>query len=123
MLFRSSSYNAAELTASKKHNRYNDGRDGSSINSQINTDIIKVNIPDETERKIINAVCSLLKYFEGTTPVYVYYRGKINKKHRVIHSETLFNELESLLGIENVKFENGTIRRHANGTQYITHKQ
>lgn len=120
---KSSSYNAAELTASKKHNRYNDGRDGSSINSQINTDIIKVNIPDETERKIINAVCSLLKYFEGTTPVYVYYRGKINKKHRVIHSETLFNELESLLGIENVKFENGTIRRHANGTQYITHKQ
>jgi len=66
---------------------------------------IKVRIPENTKREIISAVCSLLKYFEGTEPVYLYYNGTVNKKYRVFCNRTLLNELINLLGEENIKYE------------------
>jgi len=66
---------------------------------------IKVRIPADATREIISAVCSLLKYFEGTNPVYLYYNGSVNKKYHVFICGTLLDELKNLLGEENVKFE------------------
>jgi len=66
---------------------------------------IKVRIPENTKREIISAVCSLLKYFEGTNPVYLYYNGSVNKKYHVFICGTLLDELKNLLGGENVKLE------------------
>ena len=69
------------------------------------TEYIKVRIPDNTAREIINAVCSLLKYFEGTNPVYLYYKGKVGRKYHVWICNTLLDELKNMLGDENVKHE------------------
>lgn len=69
------------------------------------TERLKIRIPDNTKREIISAVCSLLKYFEGMSPVYLYYNGGVNKTYRVFFNMTLFNELVNLLGEENIKYE------------------
>jgi len=66
---------------------------------------LKIRIPENTSREIISAICSLLKYFEGTEPVYLYYKGSVNKKYRVSFNMTLLNELINLLGKENIKHE------------------
>jgi len=69
------------------------------------TEYIKVRIPDNTSREIISAVCSLLKYFEGISPVYLYYKDKTDKKYHVWICNTLLDELKNLLGEDNVKHE------------------
>lgn len=79
-----------------------------SVQNEVNgnyIDLVKIRIPDNTNQEIILAVCSLLKYFEGTSPVYIYYNGAVNKKYRVFINGTLLNELVELLGKENVKHE------------------
>ncbi|AGC68480.1 DNA polymerase III subunit alpha [Thermoclostridium stercorarium subsp. stercorarium DSM 8532] len=88
----------------------NENRNGLTKGSDIEkyqtyTELVKVRIPDDTDRKIISAICSLLKYFEGTSPVYLYYRGMINKKYHVWICDTLLNELKNFVGEQNVKHE------------------
>lgn len=68
-------------------------------------DCLKIRIPENTKWEIILALCSLLKYFEGTNPVYLYHSGGVNKKYRVFLNSTLSNEIVNLLGEENVKCE------------------
>lgn len=74
--------------------------------------LLKVRIPDQTCEKIIAAVTSLLRYFEGTEPVYLYHQGKINKNFRVLYNRTLRQELESLIGKTNVKYEKLPVTRN-----------
>jgi DNA polymerase-3 subunit alpha len=116
-------YNAAQLNQSENQNKYNEVSNSYSADNKIKTDIVKINIPDKTEREIVNAVCSLIKYFEGTDPVYVYYRGRVNKKHRVICSATLLNELANLLGEGNVKYEKGDISAPVLDSKYNSFRQ
>lgn len=40
---------------------------------------LKVRIPADTGKKVVHAVCSILKYFDGTIPVYIYHAGTIKK--------------------------------------------
>jgi len=66
---------------------------------------LKVRIPEGTGKKIVHAVCSMLKYFDGTVPVYVYHEGTVKKGFRVTLNNTLINELKSMLGADNVKID------------------
>lgn len=66
-------------------------------------DCLKIRIPENTAKKIFSAVVSLLNYFEGTVPVYLYYGGTIRKGIRVSINRTLTDELINFLGKENVK--------------------
>jgi len=75
------------------------------INKEYQTviDCLKVRIPADTGKKVVHAVCSMLKYFDGTVPVYIYHEGTIMKGFRVSLNNTLINELKSMLGADNVK--------------------
>lgn len=64
---------------------------------------LKVRIPADTGKKVVHAVCSILKYFDGTIPVYIYHAGTIKKGFRVSLNKTLISELKNMLGAENVK--------------------
>jgi DNA polymerase-3 subunit alpha len=64
---------------------------------------LKVRIPENTSKEVVNAVGSLLKYFDGTVPVYIYHAGTIKKGFRSALNNTLISELRSMLGADNVK--------------------
>ena len=65
---------------------------------------LKIHIPAGTG-KVMHAVGSMLKYFDGTVPVYIYHAGSVKKGFRVTLNNTLINELKDMLGAENVKQE------------------
>ncbi len=71
---------------------------------------LKVRIPEDTPNEITLAVISLIKYFEGTIPVYLYQSGGIKKGFRVDINKTLLNELECLVGEINVKHEEFSVK-------------
>ena len=66
---------------------------------------LKVRIPDDANGKTLSAVTGLLKFFEGTDPVYLYHTGTLQKGFRVFYNPTLHKELEFLVGEMNVKYE------------------
>ncbi|HEY8500811.1 MAG TPA: hypothetical protein VIL89_09340, partial [Clostridia bacterium] len=71
---------------------------------------LKVRIPADTDKKVLNAVCSILKYFDGTVPVYIYHAGTVKKGFRVSLNNTLINELQNMLGSENVKQDKVSVK-------------
>ncbi|NLN65996.1 MAG: DNA polymerase III subunit alpha [Clostridiaceae bacterium] len=80
--------------------------------SSVLVDCLKVRLTDDVNQEILRAVTSLLKYFEGTQPVFLYYKGSIQKGFRVFYNQTLHMELESLLGEINVKVDRIKVKMH-----------